>query len=58
MTYANEKNLIRCPNCRALYDKTVRWSYGYYSEGTYDEFYPRGTIKENCCPICSTENVG
>lgn len=52
---ANSENLIRCSNCNALYDKTIKWGYGYY-QGTSDTFTFTSTVKENHCPICNKEN--
>jgi hypothetical protein len=54
MNYANQKNLVRCDHCDALYDKTLRWGLGYY-DGTSDNFTTLVTVKEDRCPICNKE---
>ena len=51
MNWKNSENLMRCTNCNALFDKTVKWARGYY-EGTSDYFTQVATVKENSCPIC------
>ena len=54
MNYANQKNLVRCDYCDALYDKTLRWGLGYY-DGTSDNFTTLVTVKEDRCPISNKE---
>lgn len=56
MNCTNSKNLVRCGNCDALYNKIVSWAKGYY-EGTSNYFTPIGKVKENCCPVCGKENL-
>lgn len=47
----NAKNLVRCNNCSALYDKTLKWVRGYY-EGTSSIFVSTETVRDNSCPVC------
>ena len=51
MDCANQKNLVRCGSCDALYDKTLKWVRGY-SHGTSEDFTVTSKVKENSCPVC------
>lgn len=54
MKVANQHNLVRCDNCSALYDKTLRWVRGYHRDSS-DDFTFINSIKENSYPICAKE---
>ena len=47
---ANQKNLVRCEGCSAVYDKTIKWSRGYYYD-TRDVLEDTNTVPEKSCPV-------
>jgi rubredoxin len=51
----NKNNIVRCSNCGAIYDKTLKWSRGYYQGETSDYFVITGKLKECACPVCLKE---
>ena len=46
------QNTVVCPYCHAEYNPTVEWVYGFYKDGTADNFVTCGEIPQGVCPWC------